>query len=319
MSMLERVAEVVTDLMHEDPRRVLAGEDVRDGGMLGLSRAAALDEELAARLIATPLAPSVAIAHAAGLASSGARPILILPSAGALLDGLAALREAAQLRWRSGDQRSVPLLVVAPSGPGFSLGGEAALSPEATLARIPGLRVVAGGRAEEMGGLLRAAAAFEAGEEPTVVLLPRSLLLTDAESLPSELDRPISSSRRLCTGDAATVFTWGACVDLALQAAGASGLGVTVVDLTSLAPLDTDSLVAAASETGKLVIAHDGPRTHGFGAELAALFADHAILHLDAPVMRVCGADGPATPAAEASALPSVAAITAAIVEVANY
>ena len=106
MSMLERLAEVVTDLLREDPRRVLAGEDVRDGGMLGLSRTAALDEELAARLIATPLVPSVAIAHAAGLAASGARPILILPSAGALLDGLPALREAAQLRWRSGDQRS---------------------------------------------------------------------------------------------------------------------------------------------------------------------------------------------------------------------
>jgi pyruvate/2-oxoglutarate/acetoin dehydrogenase E1 component len=317
--MLERLAEVVTDLLRQDPRRVLTGEDVRDGGMLGLSRPAAGDDELSTRLLATPLTPSVAIAHAAGLASSGARPILLLPSAGALLEGLPALREAAQVRWRSGDQRTVPLLIVAPSGPGFSLGGEAASSPEATLARIPGLRVVAGGQAHELGALLRAAAAFEAGEDPTVVLLPRTLLLTDADTLPAELDRPITSSRRLSTGDAATVFSWGACVDVALQAASASGLSVTVVDLTSLAPLDTDGLVAAASETGKLVIAHDGPRTHGLGAELAALFADQAILHLDAPVLRVCGADDPATPATESSALPSVDAITAAIQQVAHY
>lgn len=319
MSMLERLAEVVSDLLRQDPRRVLAGEDVSDGGMLGLSRRASEDEELAARLIATPLTPSVAIAHAAGLALSGARPILLLPSAGALIDGLSALREAAQVRWRSGDRRSVPLLIVAPSGPGFSLGGESAASPDAILARIPGLRVIAGGRADELGALVRAAASFDAGEDPTVVLLPRALLLTDADTLASELDRPIGASRRLTDGDAATVFTWGACVDLAVEAAEASGLRVTVVDLSSLAPLDTDALVEAAAHTGKLVIVHDGPRSHGVGAELAALFADRAILHLDAPIMRVCGADGPVTPASEPSALPSIDAITHAIQRVANY
>lgn len=319
MSMLERLAEVVSDLLRQDPRRVLAGEDVRDGGMLGLSRGASEDEELAARLISTPLTPTVAIAHAAGLALSGARPILLLPSAGALLDGLSALREVAQVRWRSGDRRSVPLLIVAPSGPGFSLGGEAAESPEATLARVPGLRLIAGGRAEELGALVRAAASFEAGEDPTVVLLPRTLLLTDADTLASELDRPVGASRRLTHGERATVFTWGACVDLAVEAAEASGGGVTVVDLSSLAPLDTEALVQAAAETGKLVIAHAGPRSHGVGAELAAMFADRAILHLDAPIMRVCGADGPASPTSEPSALPSVDAITQAIHRVANY
>jgi pyruvate/2-oxoglutarate/acetoin dehydrogenase E1 component len=319
MSVLERLAEVVADLLREDPRRVLTGEDVRDGGMLGLSRGASEDEQLQARLLATPLSPSVAIAHAAGLALAGARPILLLPSAGALLDGLSALREAAQVRWRSGDQRSVPLLIVAPSGPGFSLGGEGALSPEATLAQVPGLRVVAGGRAEELGALVRAAAAFEAGLDPTVLLLPRSLLLTDADALDTELDRPISASRRLTHGDAVTVFTWGACVDLAVRAAEHAQVGVTVVDLTSLAPLDTDALVEAARETGKLVIAHAGPRSHGIGAELAAMFADQAILHLDAPIMRVCGNREPASPASEPSALPSVDAITDAILHVANY
>lgn len=319
MSLLERLADTVASLLDEDPRRVLLGEDVRDGGMLGLSRVAAQNDAHANRLLGTPLTPTVSFAHAAGLALSGARPIMLLHSAGALVDGLAGLREAAQIGWRSGGQLDVPLLIVAPTGPGFGLGGEAAESPEALLTAIPGLRVIVGGRADEISALMRAAASFEDGIAPTVLLLPRSLLLTDVEEESRELGRPVVSSRRVASGDAATVFAWGAAVDAAVDAAAASGHAVTVIDVGSLAPLDVDALVSAASETGKIVIAHAGPRNNGVGAELAALFADDAILHLDAPVVRVCGTAGHPTPGTESSAAPSVDEITHAIRRVAEY
>jgi pyruvate/2-oxoglutarate/acetoin dehydrogenase E1 component len=317
VSLLEQMSELVRELLREDRRRLLVGEDVREGGLWGLSRAAALDEGLADRLISTPLAPTVAVAHAAGLALSGARPILVLPSASALLEGLCGLREAAQVRWRSGDHRKVPLLIVAPVGPGFGLGGEAAESPEGILVRIPGLHVVAAGRAEELGALIRAAVV--AVEDPTVLLLPRTLLLQDIEAPVEDLGRPLFSSCRRRTGAAATVFAWGATVDLALAAADRTELGVTVVDVGSLAPLDADGLLAAASETGRLVIVHGGPRAHGVGAELSAIFADAAILRLEAPILRVCGADGHPTPSGEPAVLPTIDAVAEAIAHVAHY
>ena len=105
MNALTALADTCADLLREDEARVMLGEDVRDGGMLGLSRVAAQDEQLRARLLPTPLTNHGIFAHAAGLALGGKKPIVALPSAGALLEGLAALRELAALSWRSGGEQ----------------------------------------------------------------------------------------------------------------------------------------------------------------------------------------------------------------------
>lgn len=321
MNLLEHLAEVIADLLRADPRRVLMGEDVRDGGMLGLSRVAASDDSLAGRLLATPLAPSILPAHAAGLALAGMRPIVLLPSAAALVDGLAALREAALLPWRTDGERAVPVLFVAPSGPGFGLGADAVEGPEAILCRVPGLRVVSIGSAHEAGALVQAAADFWAGEEPTVLLLPRSIALLPIEpsDIVPSLTRPFASPHVVREGRQATVFAWGECVALAAAAVESSGYDVAVVDVECLAPLGRAELVEHAKATGKIAIAHSGPRDHGVGAELAALFADAAILHLDAPVTRVSGLDAPLSSRDEARAVPALEELTTAITHVATY
>ena len=105
MNALVALSETCAQLLREDPTRVMLGEDVLDGGMLGLSRIAAQDEKLREQLLATPLTNNGIFAHAAGLALGGRKPILALPSAGALLEGLAALRELAALSWRSGGEQ----------------------------------------------------------------------------------------------------------------------------------------------------------------------------------------------------------------------
>jgi pyruvate/2-oxoglutarate/acetoin dehydrogenase E1 component len=319
MNVLEHLASVLAELVRADPRRVLLGEDVREGGMLGLSRVAAEDPALAKRLLALPLAPSTLPAHAAGLALAGLRPIVLLPSTGALVDGLSALREAALLPWRSGGERTVPLLFVAPSGPGFGLGGDAVEGPEAILCRVPGLRVVSIGSAREAGALLRAASEFWAGEEPTVLLLPRSIALQSIDEGEAALTRPFGSPHVVRDGSQATVFAWGECVELAAAAVERSGYDVGVVDVECLAPLQRTALIESAKVTGKIVIAHSGPRDHGVGAELAALFADAAILHLDAPVTRVSGLDAPLRRSDEARATPALEELTTAITHVATY
>lgn len=319
MNVLEQLAQVLADLLRADERRVLLGEDIADGTMLGLSRVAAADKELAKRLVSTPLLPTTLAAHAGGIAAAGMRPIVIVPSAGALLEGMAAVRETAAIEARSGDHRNAPVLFISTTGPGFGLGGDAAEAPEAMLAQIPGLRVLVVGNANEAAAIVQAAAEFWAGEQPTVVLVPRRIALQTVAPEPNPLQRPFASAHRVREGMAATVFAWGECVELATQAADSCGHDVRVVNVESLAPLSNESLVAEAKATGKIVVVHSGPKGQGVGAELAALFADEAILYLDAPILRVCGSTPPLGAGAEANAAPTIAAITDAITSVANY
>jgi pyruvate/2-oxoglutarate/acetoin dehydrogenase E1 component len=207
MSALQPLARLIAELLREDDRRVLLGEDVRSGGMLGLSRVALEDPQLRARLLGSPLTGLGHVAHAGGLALAGLRPIVLLSSAGALLEALPAMRELGRLAWRSGDHCAVPVLFVAPNGPGFGLGGEAAESVEATLATIPGVEVWSAGRVEDLCGYLRSASDVEGTSGPRVVLLPRSVvvrdLLTDVD-LATPLEREPTALLR--EGSAATVF-----------------------------------------------------------------------------------------------------------------
>lgn len=312
MNALEALANTCARLLSQHPDAVMLGEDVRDGGMLGLSRVAAQDPELKERLLGTPLTNGGLFAHAAGLAIGGRRPIVVLPSAGALLEGLSKLREVAALSWQSGGAIRTGMLILAPTGPGFGLGGEASVSPESMLAELPRVRVVTPSHPEQLGAMVEAAYA-SADEGPTIVALPRTILLREIEAFDEQLEGELGQAHVERTGAAATVFAWGASVELAAAAIDHLEADVELVDVRSLSPLDDAGLVAAAQKTGKIVIAHAGARTHGLGAELAARFSDQAIWSLDAPIVRVTGARGPFDADHEARRMPSIAGIVEAI------
>lgn len=320
-NVLQHLAAVIADLMRGDATRVVLGEDVADGTMLGLTRTAADDPELAPRLLSTPLCPTILPAHAAALAADGYRPLVIFAEASGLLDAVGALREAAKLQWRSGGTRTAPVVFLAPVGPGFGLGAGAAEGPESALTRVPGLRVAMVSEPAEAGPMLRAAWEGWSGDEPLVLLVPRAVAVSAAaaDDTAAVLSRPFAQPRRVREGEAATVFTWGASLPRVLEAVAHSGQDARIVDVECLAPLGTATLIDEAKATGKIVIAHSGPRAGGIGAELAALFADEAILTLDAPVLRVTGADGPLSANAEGQALPDLQALSAAITHVATY
>lgn len=288
MRVLDFLTHRIAKLLHDDTARVLLGEDVADGGMLGLSRVCLETPELTSRLLSTPLVPAVSIAHAAGLAATGLKPMLLLPSATSLIEGYAALREAVQLH-RQAPSPS-PFVILAPWGPGLGFEASQADAPTALLCCIPGLRVVCLGQAAQAVALLTEAANFTAGEQPTVVLLPRSLLLQEAEQV--ALSSPFAHAEILNSGSQATVFAWGAAVEYAAQAittyyGEADPQAIGLVDVRTLAPLDIPTLVQAAQQTGKLVIVYESSSAQGTGAELAAIFAEHAIFQLDAPILRV--------------------------------
>jgi pyruvate/2-oxoglutarate/acetoin dehydrogenase E1 component len=330
MSAASTLANAFTLLLREDDRRCLLGEDLVGGGMLGLSKPAATDEDLRLRLLGSPLTNMAHVAHAGGLALAGLWPIVLLPGSAALLEALPALRELGRLPWRTGGRRSLPVLFVAPDGPGFGLGGEAAESAETTLAHIPGIEVWTAGRAEDLASALRSAADFSYEApgrpcSPRVLLLPRRLLIDELpEPPPEHAER--QPTLMLREGNHATVFAWGDALIPALAAADACAtanpaIAVTVIEIARLAPLEPsmDRLIAAARATGKLVIAHSGPRTHGLGAELAARFADQAILQLDAPIRRVCGQSTLLAGHEEHLASPTATAIVEAIADVVHF
>jgi len=317
MTVLEHLADLLHTLVREDPRRVILGEDVREGGMLGLTRPIAADETLRERLLGLPLSSTGGLAHATGLALGGARPIVVLDGCQRLLEGAAALREAAELPWRSAGTRTVPLCVLVPIGAGFGFGADGGDAALGLLARLPGVRVNTLGRAHEVGARLRQAADFLGGEDPTVLLMPRQVLLQDVED-GAWIDEPSTDDdvRWLRDGAQATIFAWGEAVGPALEAVETSGVDAGVVELGRLVPTEAASLAEAARRTGKIVIVHAGARGFGLGAELAALFSDQAIFHLDAPVLRVTGADGPIDPRNEATMVPTVPQIARALAEV---
>lgn len=325
MTVLAHLADVVAELLRQDERRVLLGEDVLDGGMLGLSRQAVKDRELRARVVATPLQPTITFAHAAGMAAAGRHPIVLLPGTTALFEGLAGLREAVAWAWRNelsevGGAASVPLCIVAPCGPGLGIGGDAGEAAAALLAAVPGLHVLCAGRPEELGAWLRAAVEHAAAHGPTVLLVPRRLLLAvPLGPHAAALDRSPTTAARVRDGRALTVLAWGAALPVALAAVETAGVDAAVVDVGCLAPLDLPTLEAEARATGRLAIVHAGPRAGGVGAEIAAHLADAAILSLDAPILRVSGAEPPLRPLDEADALPRVERVVEALQRLASY
>lgn len=317
MNVSEAMSQALVELLRDDPRRVLLGEDVATGGMLGWSKRAAEDPELRARLVAMPLLPTTMAAHAGGLALAGLRPIVLLSSAFALLEGLAGLREIGLSASRSAGERTAPVLFVAPCGPGYGLGDDANEAPEAILARLVGVRVFSVGDAGEAVRRLIDAAAFVEAEEPTVLLVPRLVLSTALDDA-SPSAEPTEAVRRVRHGRALTVFTWGEGLGPVLAACDDGEIDATVVDLARLCPLDRAAIVEAARDTGRIAIVHAGARDHGIGAEIAALVATEAIHYLDAPILRVCGEDGPHAPCDELLGLPAPERIAAALRELAT-
>lgn len=320
MSVLASLADVVAELLREDERRVVLGEDVLDGGMLGLSQKVVKDRELRGRALALPLVPTVPFAHAAGLAAAGRHPLVLLPGTSALFEGLAGLREAVAWAWRNEGGVSVPLCIVAPCGPGLGVGGDAGEAAAALLAAVPGLHVLCASRPEEAGAWLRAAVGHASHHGPTVLLLPRRVLLTPLQGpLVRELGRSPTTSHRVRDGAAITVLSWGAALAVALQAVEASAVDAAVVDVGCLSPLPLAAIEAEARATGRLLLVHAGPRAGGVAAELAAHLADAAILSLDAPILRVSGAEPPLRPQGEADALPRVERVIEAVQRLASY
>ena len=301
--------------MKSDPRVFLIGEDVgRYGGAFAVSHGL-LEEFGPERIRDAPLSESAFVGAGIGAAMNGMRPIVEIMTVNfSLLAMDQILNNAATLRYMSGGQISVPLVVRMATGGGRQLAAQHSHSLEVWYAHIPGIRVLAPATAADARGMLLAAL-----EEPDPVFIFEHATLYPNEGEIEEgskiVDIAHAEVRR--RGDDVTIVTYGGSLPKALNAAdelAAEGIQVEVIDLRTLRPLDTLTVLESLRKTHRAVIVDEGWRTCSLAAEVSAIIMEEGFDELDAPVARVCSAEVPMPYAKhmEEAALPQPAKIVEA-------
>jgi 2-oxoisovalerate dehydrogenase E1 component beta subunit len=320
MNLVQAINSGLAEAMREDERVVLMGEDVgRIGGVFRVTKGL-IDEFGRDRVVDTPLSETGILGTAIGMALHGMRPVPEIQFADFIYPGFDQLvSEAAKYRYRTGGEFHVPMVVRTPCGGGIRGGQYHSQSPEALFVHTAGLKVVCPSNPYDAKGLLIEAIR---DDDPVVFFEPKRVYRAVKMEVPeSSYSVPLSSARVVRAGDRVTCLAWGAMVYECLAAADevAGDVDTEVIDLRTLWPLDTDTLVQSVKKTGRLVVVHEAPRTCGFGAELVSLMTERAFLHLEAPPMRVTGFDTPFPLTHENEYLPLAHRIAPALLETARY
>jgi pyruvate dehydrogenase E1 component beta subunit len=311
----EATRRAIRDAMLRDERVFLLGEDVgRYGGSFGVSRGL-LDEFGEERIRDTPLSESAFVGAAIGAAISGMRPIVEIMTVNFSLLALdQILNNAATLLHMSGGQVNVPLVIRMTTGGGRQLAAQHSHSLEGWYAHIPGLKVLAPATVDDAYGMLRPALD---DPDPVLIFEHGSLYNMEGELTSDTETCDIDSACVRRKGGDVTLITYGGMLPRTLEAAdalAAAGTEAEVIDLRSLRPLDTPTILASVSQTRRAVVVDEGWRSGSLSAEIAARISEDAFYDLDAPVARVCSAEVPLPYARhlEVAALPQVGSIVAA-------
>jgi pyruvate dehydrogenase E1 component beta subunit len=294
------------------------GEDVgRYGGAFKVSYGL-LEEFGPERVRDTPLSESTFLGAGIGAALGGMRPIVEIMTVNFSLLALDQIvNNAATLRHMSGGQLSVPLVVRMATGGGRQLAAQHSHSLEGWFAHVPGIKVVTPAVPADARGLLLAAL-----RDPDPVFVFEHATLYPLEGEVEEQAGPVEIGRAAVrrAGDAVSLITYGGSLGKALQAAdqlAVDGVEAEVIDLRSLRPLDTETVLASVARTHRAVIVDEGWRMCSFAAEVSAQIMEGGFYSLDAPVARVCSAEVPMPYAKhmEDAALPQAPSIVAAVKE----
>ena len=290
MTYLEAISDALRIEMRRDPAVFCIGEDIGAFGGAFKVTDGFVEEFGADRVLDTPLAENTIVGAAVGAAVEGLRPVCEMQFADFIACGFDQLvNVAAKLHYRQGI--AVPMVVRLPSGGGFSGGPFHSQNPEAWLLQAPGLKVVAPATAADAKGLLSSAIR---DPNPVCFLEHKGLYRHVRDQVPEgERTVPLGKARVAREGSEMSVIAYGSALQLALQAADQLDEDIEVLDLRSLCPLDSDAVLSTVRKTGKVLVAHEATRSCGVGAELAALIAEQAFEHLDAPLARLTAPDVP--------------------------
>lgn len=293
LNMVEAVNHALAFELERDPTVLLIGEDIGvNGGVfratLGLQQRFGCE-----RVVDTPLAEAAIAGAAVGMAAMGLKPIVEIQFTGFIYPAMDQLiNHASRMRHRTRGRLTCPLVVRSPCGAGIHAPEHHSESPEALFAHVPGLRVVIPSSPARAYGLLLSAIR---DPDPVIFLEPTRLyrlfkqeVIDDGEGLP--LDTCFVSR----DGTDVTLVAWGGILQETMAAAdrlAEQGIQCEVIDVATLKPLDTETILRSVEKTGRCVVVHEAARTAGFGAEIAAIIAEQALYSLLAPVKRVTGYD----------------------------
>jgi len=292
---LEAIRQGLAEEMDRDERVFMLGEDIGVyGGAFKVTKGF-LERFGKERVIDTPIAESGIVGAAIGASLMGMRPVAEMQFIDFISCAFNMITNfAAKSRWRYG--AGVPIVIRGPSGGGVRGGPFHSQNPEMYYVHTPGLKVVAPATTHDAKGLIKAAIR---DEDPVIYLEHKYLyrLPRIKEVLPEEdYVVPIGKAAIRREGKDVSLITYGAmllhCLDAA-ETLDKEGVGVEVLDLRTLLPLDADAIEATAKKTGKVLIVHEDTRTGGLAGEVTALLNERAFEYLDGPVLRVTSPDAP--------------------------
>ncbi|WP_375249965.1 alpha-ketoacid dehydrogenase subunit beta [Sphingomonas sp.] len=291
MTIVEAINRALHDAMAADPRVLVIGEDVADpeeGGVFGATKglSTAFGE---ARVRTAPIAEQAIVGAAIGASIGGYRPVaevMMMNFTTVAMDMLH--NHAAKLRFMSGGQTAVPIVVRTTTGAGFSTGGQHSDYLEAWFAHMPGMKVVAPSTPDDAYGLLRSAIE---DEDPVLFIENIPSLWTPGDVTFEK--HPLGKARVTRVGTDLTIIAHSLMVGHALAAAvelEGEGISAEVVDLRTIAPWDRETVLASVGKTGRALVVHEAVKAFGIGAEIAATIQEELWGRLRRPVKRLGGA-----------------------------
>ena len=325
MSKKITVSKAIGEALHEemlrDDKVFIMGEDMAVMGNVFAITKGFLEEFGPNRVIDTPISEEGFCGMAVGAAMRGMRPVVEL-----MYDDFATvaadplLNQAAKMRYMTGGQCSVPMVLRAPMGSGRRNAGQHSQSFENFFCHFPGLKVIAPCSAEDAKGMLKSAIR----DDDPVICLEHKLLYAHKEEIPEgEYTIPLGQAKVKREGKDLTIISWSREVNFSLEAAetlAAEGIDVEVLDLRSLVPLDWDAIKASVSKTHNVIVVSEEVKRGSYAGEISAQIAEELFDELDSPVERVCGLNivSPFSPVLEDQNFPHPETIVAAVKHVLN-
>jgi len=285
----DAVAAGIAQEMRRDDRVVFLGEDVAAAGGVFKATVGLLDEFGPVRVRDTPISEQAILGAAMGAAMTGLRPIaeIMFSDFLAVCWDLVA-NEIAKSRYMTNGQLECPLVIRTANGGGSRFGAQHSQSVENWAMAVPGIKVVAPSTAADVKGLLAAAVR---DPDPVLFFEHKSLYATKGEVPDDDHVDELGKAKVLRRGDDVTIVALAAMVPRSVAAAeilaSEHGISATVIDVRSLVPLDTRTILTEVVKTGRLVTVEENPRLCGWGAEIASIVADECFYDLDGPVVRI--------------------------------
>jgi acetoin:2,6-dichlorophenolindophenol oxidoreductase subunit beta len=312
----DAVARAITQEMEHDPNVVFLGEDVGGAGGVFKATVGLLERFGPERVRDTPISEQAILGAAMGAAMTGLRPIAEIMFADffAVCWDLVA-NQIAKSSYMTGGQVSFPLVIRSGNGGGLRFGAQHSQSVENWAMAVPGLKVVAPSNPTDVIGLFAAAVR---DPDPVMFFEHKGLYSSKAEVRDGEIVDTLGSAKVLRTGGDATIVALAAMVPRAVAAADAlaeRGIDAGVIDVRSLVPLDTQTILREVSATGRMFTVEENPRLCGWGAELVSIVAEECFNYLDGPPLRITTPHIPlpSADALEDMAIPSVERIVTTI------